>query len=671
MGRGVRMPPVEHLHLEHVLQTVCALEAVVLRCFGPEGGQVLFTRDTGQVMLSCSGTRILTALKLEQPLARMVVECVWKHSTKTGDGSKTFIILLASLLRMIHTIACKEPNVSHTYNSREAAEAATARRLAHELLAFASEELDDLIAVGVAPHGCCLPWEDFTAKTQSPAHTNTSYLKKLVASFFLTRLGHIHCDFIADLICELLTDWKFKDDPPSSSLQFINDNFLALHTPVSGFPVSCSRLLEGQVIHRDFATPCPQTDHQPVKAVVFTGYLQPQLLNAGDVLELMEENTRKERSIVQFSAWAERSLECVIAKLQNLGVSVLLSAVKQSDAVLALATQAEMCVVECVSEDELSLFAHLSRATPISDCWMIQPEHVATLTFCRPILLGAHRYVHMGFHDSEESVVVRPCSIVICGPGEGQTDQYARAFQDAIRMLLTTWEPMHMTATTASKRTLLSHKITSVHMDNQNDRTRSASSNAPPFQKCVLEPGCVIHAGGTFEFLLHQALLQHGHNRSVSDHTDVGVLAVSQLMANALLSVPQQIYSHSPRRFLQTQTKVLCSIQNHSHPFSVIYKQEHNTSPTQGSSESECPLEAGKLSMYCYRKADVKSKVFMLDSGLESVSCKYQLVLAVLQCVTNLLRVDTMLCTQTHSYTKSGRLAKNISWEDTEDEAED
>lgn len=64
------MPPVEHLHLKHVLQTVCALEAVVLRCFGPEGGQVLFTRDTGQVMLSRSGTRILTALQLEQPLAR-------------------------------------------------------------------------------------------------------------------------------------------------------------------------------------------------------------------------------------------------------------------------------------------------------------------------------------------------------------------------------------------------------------------------------------------------------------------------------------------------------------------------------------------------------------------------------------------------------------------------
>lgn len=234
----------------------------------------------------------------------------------------------------------------------------------------------------------------------------------------------------------------------------------------------------------------------------------------------------------------------------------------------------------------------------------------------------------MAFHDSEEGVVVRPCSIVFCGPGEGHTDQYACAFQDAIRMLLRTWEPIHMTATTASARTGLSHKITSEVMDNHNDTITSASSSASPFQKCMLEPGCVIHDGGTFEFLLHHALLQHGHNCSVSDHTDESVTAVSKLLANALLSVPQQIYSHSPRRFLQTQTRVLTSIENHFHPF-------------------------------------------ILDVGLESVSCKYQLVLAALQCVTSLLRVDTMLHTNTRSHTRSSRLTKNISWVDTEDETED
>lgn len=255
--------------------------------------------------------------------------------------------------------------------------------------------------------------------------------------------------------------------------------------------------------------------------------------------------------------------------------------------------------------------------------------------------------------------MVKPCSLVICGPGEGQTDQYACAFQDAIRMLLSTWEPMG----TASKRTLQSNKSTSLHTDNQ-------IPNAPPFQQCVLEPGCVIPAGGTFEFLLNHTLLQRGRNCSVSDDTNTGIPAVSQLLAKALLSVPRQIYSHSPRCFLQTQTRLLSFIQNHSHPFNLVYKQENNTILIQGRGKSECPLEEGKHSMHCCREADVSSKVFMLDSGLESVSCKYQLLLVVLQCVSSLLQVDTVLRTHTALNTQSRRLA-NISWEDTEDEAED
>ncbi|XP_070828017.1 Bardet-Biedl syndrome 10 protein isoform X2 [Chaetodon trifascialis] len=666
---GVGMQPVEHLHLEHVLQTVCVLESVVLRSFGPEGGQVLFTRDTGQAMLSRSGTRILTALRLEHPLARMVVECVLRHSTVTGDGSKTFILLLASLLRMIHTTACKEANVSHTYNSREAAEAATATHIADELLAFALEELDDLIAMGVVPYGCCLSWENFAAKTQSPAHTNNHCVQKLLASFFHSRLGRTQCDFISDLTCELLRHWKCKNDQPSLSLRFINDNLPALHTPVSGFPIGCSHLIEGQVIHRDFATACPQTDHQPVKAVVFTEYLQPELLRAGEVLELgcgeqrMQENSRQDGSIVQFNAWAERSIECVIANLLSLGVSVLLSAVKQSAAVLALAAQADMCIVECISEDELSLFAQLSGARPVTDCRMIEPDHIATLTFCRPILLGAHRYVHVAFHDSEERLMVKPCSLVICGPGEGQTDQYACAFQDAIRMLLSTWEPMGMTAAAPSKRRIQLNKSTSLHTENQ-------LPSASPIQQSLLEPGCVIPAGGTFEFLLNHALLQHGRSCSVSDDANAGIPVVSQILANALLSVPRQIYSHSPQRFLQTQTRLLSFTENLSHPFSLVYKQERNTVLVRGHGNSECPVEGkGKQSMHCCREADMSSEVFMFDSGLESVSCKYQLLLAVLQCLSSLLHVDTVLRTHTALHTQSRRLA-NISWEGTEDETD-
>lgn len=321
---------------------------------------------------------------------RMVVQCVLKHSNTTGDGSKTFIILLASLLRMIHTMACKDPKLSRTYKSRKTAEAATARQLADELLTFAFEKLEHLIAVGVVPYGCNLSWESLFAKTQLPA--NSPCVQKLLASFYRSCLSRIHCDFLSNLTCDLLSHWKSKHGQAPSPLRFLNDNFAALHTPVSGFPLSSSRLVLGQVIHRDFATPCHFSENQHVRAVCFSGYLQPQILNSGEVLALGRRRQGEKGNIVEFKARAERLLDCVITDLQRLGVSVLLFALKQSPAVHSLAQQAAMCVVECVSEEELSLFTQLSGIQPVPDCQLIEPHHVATLTFCRPIQLGPHRY---------------------------------------------------------------------------------------------------------------------------------------------------------------------------------------------------------------------------------------------------------------------------------------
>lgn len=52
------------------LRVAEALESIASRCVGPEGGQVLCTKATGEVLLSRDGGRLLEALHLEHPLAR-------------------------------------------------------------------------------------------------------------------------------------------------------------------------------------------------------------------------------------------------------------------------------------------------------------------------------------------------------------------------------------------------------------------------------------------------------------------------------------------------------------------------------------------------------------------------------------------------------------------------
>ncbi|XP_072290730.1 Bardet-Biedl syndrome 10 protein [Eucyclogobius newberryi] len=562
-------------HLMRVVQTVEVLEAVVRRAFGPHGGQVLFTRDTGQAMVSRSGTRILTALRLDNPLARMIVEWVSGHSSRTGDGSKSFILLLASLVRTIDRAACWDLSLSHSSGSD--LHCSSARRLAYELLSF-SLQLDHLITVRVVPYGQRLAWKDMFTVLPSP-------VQKLLLAFFHTRLSHNNCIFISGLLCELLSNWTAEDPQPYSALQFLNDTWPALYTPVVGFPVGNSRLLEGQIIHRDFAVPSTPTAQGPVKAVVLTEPLG-RFMEAGDVLQIGNKG-----SISPLGSFTERSLECVLSHLQSLGVSVLLSSVKQSAAVLALAAQAQMGVVECIGQEDLVLFSRLSEATPVSTFWNIRPENVVSLAFCKPILLGAHRYVHVGFPAKDH---LRPCSLVVCGAGAGQSEQHALAMQDAIKMLLTTWQPP-----------------ASEQLENP---THVTAKNTSHHQSGL--QGCVLTAGGTFEFLLSRALRQN----SVNGQSNV----VSWILADSLLCIPRYIYSNKPGSFAQIQATI--------------------------GKFPEHPVD-GTIHLKCERSTQ--------DPGLESAFCKYQLLLAVLQCVSQLFRTDAVIHTSSRLKTIS-----NISCEE-------
>lgn len=202
--------------------------------------------------------------------------------------------------------------------------------------------------------------------------------------------------------------------------------------------------------------------------------------------------------------------------------------------------------------------------------------------------------------------MVKPCNLVVCGPGEGPTDQYASAILGAIRMLLSAWQPLADASAKSTEKTLSSEA--------------SACFQTHPL--AMSEPGCVIPAGGTFEFLLTRALLQHRHK--TSGDSDVGASVGSQLLADALLTVPRHIYSCSQRHFLHTQDRLLNSIQAHPHPFSLLSMDE----------------------LDCCGMASASLKVFIEELGLESVTCKYQLLLAVVQCASRLLQVDSVL--QTH-----------------------
>ncbi|XP_044918027.1 Bardet-Biedl syndrome 10 protein isoform X1 [Felis catus] len=109
--------------------------------------------------------------------------------------------------------------------------------------------------------------------------------------------------------------------------------------------------------------------------------------------------------------------------------------------------------------------------------------------------------------------------------------------------------------------------------------------------------GCVLPAGGNFEFLLHYYLLNYAKKCHQSEETMVSVI-----IANALLGIPKILYKSKKGNysFPQIYVRTLHAIQTHQ------------------------PMVSSQ-------------------TGLESVASKYQLLTSVLQCLTKILTIDLVI----------------------------
>ncbi|KAJ8254335.1 hypothetical protein COCON_G00209470 [Conger conger] len=680
------MKGVQRVDVGTLLQVTQALEAVLGPCFGPSGGQVLFTRDTGDVLITRDGQHILSSLRLDHPIARVLVECVSAHCDITGDGAKSFLLLLGALLRGIHGDCLRGVQVGRT---------------ARALLSFQTLVLDDVIGRSLFLHAPPL-------LLHSPTH-----LRALTDAYFRGKTASCHWAVLSRTACEFHQRWRCG--PEGAGLALLSRHLPALLTAVPGLPVTRSRVLRGLLIHRDFAVLCPAAGAGPLRALAVSEPLQAPLAPPGVTLGLASA-AQVRRCLEAGAQVADRAM----ASLCRLGVGLLLSGAKQSEPALALAQREGVSVLECVDPDELALFCQLAGAQLFAghDWSLLGEEHVATVTFCKPVVLGPDRLAHVGFPEGRGLV---PHSLVLCGPSPGLAEQCTTAFHGLFRMLQRVFEPVQSPHSQGPVQSPHSQgpvqsphsqgpvqsphsqgpvqsphsqgpvqsphsqgpvqsphsqgPVQSPHSqgpsisDNAHLSTDGTETRGPPdrgegpqalirapsrgegplcagqsqnplitepkaepelqtvdwvqngkapggqpgvhfgngkeeaWGSCALEAGAassgvliaagsVLPAGGAFEFLLHHHLLQRASQCPCPD-----LRAACRLVAGAVLSLPRRLYPG--RRFLEAQVHFL------------------------GPSGAVTPGQATR--------------------GLESLACKYQLLLSVLHTLTSLLSIDLIL----------------------------
>ncbi|NWU06324.1 BBS10 protein, partial [Cephalopterus ornatus] len=204
--------------------------------------------------------------------------------------------------------------------------------------------------------------------------------------------------------------------------------FGALHAAVPGLPLASSTVLPGIVLSRDFAAYCPAEGE--LRALLVTEPLRP-VLTAPGVEFVVDSEGQYQASL----RWVTRRTEALVKHLQSNNVKLLLSSTKQDEVVIYYAKLYGVSVVECLLSEEMALISEITGVSPYApfgDNMYREITETAVASFCRPMLLGSKRCVHVGF---TSVCAFQPHCLILCGPVDGVNEQHAAALQEAFTML--------------------------------------------------------------------------------------------------------------------------------------------------------------------------------------------------------------------------------------------
>lgn len=603
----------------------------------------------------------------------MIVNSASRHYSITGDGVKSFVLLLCAVLRELQAIADKNEGLllstEATVRKQYQRQGQASRRLSNMLLTFRSTVLDHIIAEHLSP---CF-FSVFSDMKGNKTLCRAS-IQQTLDTYFSGRIGCNLLEFVSRLACEYLYNCFLHTDDIPGVVSFMSKYFSELHTEVPGLPVDNSRILSGLILHRTFSVYCPAEGE--VRALIVTEQIN-QCLSETDIGFVVSSDVQLQQS----QLYLRHKTEHILKQLQQKEIKIIFSSVKQHDIVLYYAKLSSISIVDCLPSEEIHLLCTITGVSPVSGPFN---DILLTETFpaasCKPILIGCRKYVHLVF---QSSLAFRLHSLVLCGPVKGLTEQLVSSFHGAFKMLAQLFQPFNVVrgqptnyvdsclpAALTEEQSVtcgwcqndsvgfvhhLENNDQAVHMhlthsEEEDSACGECSATSNPTYRCGdtgmsfkeverkphQEPfvinanssniaelsgivssasvGLVMPGAGAFELLLKDHL--HSFAKTCQD---AELASICTMFGNALLCIPRQIYkaktgqTHSPLYYLQ-----------------------------------------------CIKNMKHVDSLNVAAMGLEPVSCKYQLLTSVLQCVSQLVTIDLIVGVKKSQSTESEETNKDV-----------
>ena len=368
--------------------TVCrSLDSLLEKTLGPNGKSTLLNTPTGQVLVTNVGCTILRCMNVGHPLGTMIIKSISDHHHYTGDGSKTFMLYLASILHSIANSTMERPSI-HDLEQRNSLLYA---------VHYIRSHLFNNVLLPVIRRNCHVTdvCENKSATKMLMCNIVMSYLSGKYTEAIRSHLSHLLVNFL----CSVLTSFESL----SSEIISCIDNFNLLCIDVDCMLPLSSYIFEGIVIQRDFLN----FHHSTADCCQTRFVLLHSSFTKGDCEVTSTFEAKDVSSLHEAFSWKSRCSTALVDWLHKNSVNLILSTGCIDDILQTLCSNSGISTVQFVDKEDferLRVLFHVTAIEFMSDLFELKPDDfIGCSEICEANVFGQKRFVCLKCPDRDHT----------------------------------------------------------------------------------------------------------------------------------------------------------------------------------------------------------------------------------------------------------------------------
>lgn len=386
------------------LQVARALESLVLRGFGPQGLQTLMCTSTGQVLVTNNGATIFNALHIGHPAGRLMVKAIDKMIQYTGDGSKTFIVMLSEILQQIDCKYTEKDRgklirgVTHfTHNvfpvlQKQVLDHSRTSSLINDKKAFC-DSFDGVLRSVISPH----------------------YSARVVESLVTTVTSSFNFDLPSDSFYE--------------QVFIITQNFSQFVIKTIGPSVTDSTALDSFIIQRDFAIHFNLCPMEKVRFVILMCSIEEQVKQEDNESIYLSTND----SLRNFMLYQRERVDKFAQMCVEQKINVVISSVGIPKYCLQVLGSRNISVIHYLEEEDVEFLSQMCRKHVILEFPRVQfsEKEIFLASSCQRVIIGGKPCVQLT--PCGEGLAPYTKTLILAAPTDGLCGQLYTVIHKAIK----------------------------------------------------------------------------------------------------------------------------------------------------------------------------------------------------------------------------------------------